>query len=783
MKSFSSIQELFEEIDSDKLSNINDRYPIRFIFLSSVQSLKEVVKAFDKHRISRVELTTFLPHGDGWLTVHEIIKALSSMDVNKDAVILPLSELVRFFDKDSFLSIFNRLSEIENVRNKKRRLYIPLVGIFERFNQEFYSFFHRKDEWAPIWQIYDETFAKNKVYIVDFKVDNLTHVDFIQSTKDWLSAWKKDDLSNLLCSSKNLSVLCKNTLPDQVFDVDEIHNIKELLAKVYRFEVPFEYVETDNPFWERLFKEALNLPSNDFSQLVKKICGVDNIASNDILRLWLGRQDTFHKWLLRNFVVSRNEWSKSYLCLTLANIDEIDDLALCSKLWLAIFESNNTLRKKSSEERRVLLKDFYEIKPQFQTTFIEDDLKARLEGIPDTNEKLSLLTDITGLERGILLNLFSRNEVTEEALRDTYQDLYYYLDNLIPDNLQRDHWLIEYFREYKMSKLKDEILPPLQSLLREKNNTQEEFYKWYYSIQSISDILLSEKVSRIFLIDAVGMEWLSYLCYLMETTCGLNVDKKYIARANLPSITECNRIPDSVYIQSFDKDIIHSDYKYPDTFIHQLSFLRDIVRKYIFISGNEKIAILSDHGTTALARLDNHLKSYDFAEASHEGRCMWLDKPEEVNDRDIILHEANGPAMPHKRYCLITLNYTSLYHRPRRETHGGGTPEEILVPVVIVSRKKISDSLSYIIDPKEIILSKRNPELLLQISPVPKEDPRLILDNKNIGKLKYDAAQDKWYIRLDKLKSGSYNMGIRIGDWHYNMKVEIKGGMQESDLL
>jgi len=105
------------------------------------------------------------------------------------------------------------------------------------------------------------------------------------------------------------------------------------------------------------------------------------------------------------------------------------------------------------------------------------------------------------------------------------------------------------------------------------------------------------------------------------------------------------------------------------------------------------------------------------------------------------------------------------------------------VPIIIAAKSAASENLAYTVYPKEIHLTKREAKLLLDINLKPKTQPELFLDNKEIGALRYDSKQNKWHIKLDKLKTGHYNMAIKIGEWQDMLTVEIKGGMRESDLL
>ena len=92
------------------------------------------------------------------------------------------------------------------------------------------------------------------------------------------------------------------------------------------------------------------------------------------------------------------------------------------------------------------------------------------------------------------------------------------------------------------------------------------------------------------------------------------------------------------------------------------------------------IAIVSDHGLTALSRLVDS-KKYT-AKASHEGRYIKLDSTDCLKDSDYIRCK-NGDDN-----FKVALTHASLNCKPVREVHGGCTPEEILVPFIVISNKK-----------------------------------------------------------------------------------------------
>ncbi|MBE0425083.1 MAG: hypothetical protein IBX72_00335 [Nitrospirae bacterium] len=124
MKILNSVEELLIEIESDKKSrsSLVSRYPARLIFLPSMNMLKDMVKTFDKLGVGKIELPDFLPHSDGWISAEDLIEIIKGLDNKKDFIILPLSEVARFYSGEDFSSLFNTISEIENKKNHRRNI-------------------------------------------------------------------------------------------------------------------------------------------------------------------------------------------------------------------------------------------------------------------------------------------------------------------------------------------------------------------------------------------------------------------------------------------------------------------------------------------------------------------------------------------------------------------------------------------------------------------------------------------------------------------------------------
>jgi hypothetical protein len=134
-------------------------------------------------------------------------------------------------------------------------------------------------------------------------------------------------------------------------------------------------------------------------------------------------------------------------------------------------------------------------------------------------------------------------------------------------------------------------------------------------------------------------------------------------------------------------------YQYPQTVCKEIEIVKDILSKILTQSAETTIAIVSDHGLTALSRLVDS-KKYA-AKASHEGRYIKLDSEETIEDTDYIRHKNRADNFK------VALTHASLNTKPVREVHGGCTPEEILVPLIVISNKKSARAVEKNVETKQ----------------------------------------------------------------------------------
>jgi len=89
---------------------------------------------------------------------------------------------------------------------------------------------------------------------------------------------------------------------------------------------------------------------------------------------------------------------------------------------------------------------------------------------------------------------------------------------------------------------------------------------------------------------------------------------------------------------------------------------------------------LSDHGFTVFAcNKFQKVHKFKFEKVRDEGRYAELDPGQKVpHDEDVVVYE--DPES--ERKFVLALRHISVSQTPKRESHGGATPEEVLVPVI-----------------------------------------------------------------------------------------------------
>jgi len=790
IENFYCLEELYSRIKQDENSKrISDkRFPVRLIFINSFKELQEIIRFLIKNcNVENREITDLLSGKNRWLTTDEIINWVKGISHN--AVIVSLSEFLRFQSKEDFYITLKSLTEIE--RQDNIRIYIPLIGLWERFEQEFWAFFYRKEEWAPVWKL-ETPSQKIIIYQINF---NLNHKDFflknfviISTSEEWLSIWKRENVKGILSLSKPLLYFYKNFLPDQAFELREISNQKEFLEEIFEIKVLIEFKDHEVEFWNELIKEVgryneKGLTIEDIFLRHFNFGSIEKLTPKEFLELYLKTISCYERWLIRHIFLALDKFKSSYLYKCFERLNELKEENLIEKLWLEIFYlPPEALTKNVFSERKEFL-NFIHKNFNFSTQFIERKLANKLDNIKSypLKKKFEYLTNITFTERKYIISELKNIDIQEiiSDLKRVYPELVYYLDwNLIKPDNEVDEWILEYFREYNYSKIRHAKSPKIEELINNKNKNKSTFSNWYYSLPKGE----TEENIKYVWVDGLGAEWFPLIVHLLNKYGNEKrkfIKKKKLIRVNLPSTTECNRYKFEK-IEDLD-NYVHNQktYKYSDDLIKEIELIEKIIKKIIEIP-HKKIGIISDHGFSFLCLKDfGNFKRLNLPNAEHEGRCMWIDRANYKDDEYFIVWNVDE-GICRGRKTLVALKHVSLNNTPYREVHGGATPEEVLVPYVIIETEK--DKIKYKIEVINSEIWITNPVVQFKIHPQPLYIPEAFLDERMLNVL-YEKENDIYRIDLRGLKVGTYTITLKIGDINYQIKVTVRGGFKERDLL
>jgi hypothetical protein len=260
-----------------------------------------------------------------------------------------------------------------------------------------------------------------------------------------------------------------------------------------------------------------------------------------------------------------------------------------------------------------------------------------------------------------------------EKLKNLYPDFVAYLSDA-----KHDSWANAYIQAYKQAKIENKYTDEIKNFIAEQNANEDTFYEWYHKFESSKELLAKEKPDKVYWIDGLGIEYLSLIQEII-TNSNFEIKKMQIAKTGIPSSTEHNRFENVKSVEDLDKFIHDNFYQYPQTICQEIDIVKDIFKKILNQTSETTIAIVSDHGLTALSRL---VDSKKYATKASHLRYIDLGKNEAIKDTDYVLHK-NG-----ENNFKVALTHASLNEKPKWEVHGGCTPEEILVPFIVISNKK-----------------------------------------------------------------------------------------------
>lgn len=402
---------------------------------------------------------------------------------------------------------------------------------------------------------------------------------------------------------------------------------------------------------------------------------------------------------------------------------------------------------------------------------------AKLNAIPVFEERLPFLSGNTKEERVCILRMVGKwlkqdaEQVrASDELKTIYPLLHAYLCAM-PDSVEPVY--NDYMADYKAYKLAN-TLPESDELFFRGIEPDALPYRYAVLNQYIKES------TAVLWIDAMGFEYLSLLLHVLGENETGSVLSAELAQASLPTETKYNEQwkQMSVPCEKLDKldKLAHKGVvDEPDYYTcieEQLTFLNkvadtvnDLLKQY------HRVIITGDHGTSRLAARFFHIRDglpapKNATVLSHGRYCSIENEPEITYD---MVKEASDAAGNH---YLVFCSYDHfiiggfaaggdednvLYG----EVHGGATPEEMIVPVVVFeSKSQLPATVKWEGQRSEAKLKRRVARAKLEFS----RDVKTL--QVKVGPVDAVCVTENgkvWSIELERIEPGQY-MPVIVAD-------------------
>jgi hypothetical protein len=764
MKQFSSYSELKQDIANDHAERgaQASRYSARVILLDDFKWYQQLVRDL-KSRI--VELSELMEHENCWFGVNQLCDIV--MNQKEDAVVVPVSEVIRFFNDARFDSFLATILLMQNPY--KIRVYIPLVGVRTRFLM-FWNTFNRKLEGPPVWSLATSSCEQQKIVVYSCKQDIVSDISTINTNKEWLEYWKTNRSTPLITKTQSLIRRWDEFMPNGCFEKDSIESSKDILVKVLFLGFNREYNKTEEAYWNKLLSvcQANDTLKKMFPvQILERLIGIANIMSFDdvsLLQRFLS-DDSYNRWLIC-VLIDQIDRNRSYLRTILTKLCKLDDYSIIHDLYFGVFDDPV---KEKIDQRRELIESLPKDYCHLVSMFIGDWFSQ----LSESAIGIRLCTRYSIEEREYIVLQIAQGKHQDE-MSHIYPELAAYLDwsNIECNGSGINDLLVRYFAEYNKAKLLNKTSENYESLFDQLNKSKDSFYQWYYKVPAMNSIDGYKMVQ----FDGVGAEWLPYILYCISQNSrkyAKEVKLYSLLRVNIPSITQVNKLSDAELIRDFDNTIIHkaTGYRYPTSLIEALELVKDMVRKHVMQSPENRICIIADHGASFMcSKSFGAINMHKDLDAQHEGR--YYSGAKNLPDNEAFFN-AGDYFVAYKHHVIST--------NVRREVHGGATPEEVLVPCVLVDIMDVYGSKrEYSVQISGGTLSYDSKFLQVSVSPNPAESPRFTF---NDVELNFKRDLNQFILDLSDFEPGKYTLHTRLDGVDYKESIEISAGYVEEDMF
>lgn len=680
-----------------------DRYPIRFILLDNFRDCSMLVDFLVS------ELHTIVESVDKWIdpdypdlmiTYTELGRCIQNYIRSRqgnDCVIAPFSELARFYDNENRKAFDALVKTIKGIQSspaayeKHQRVYVPIVGLEGKMST------FEGDTQCTIWRLHSD--AREITYRL-ILTDNQTfgirglerHYTKADNIKEWLNIWKDADKQvtpNIICSSSAIYANAHFAQPDNAFSFVRCDDAFQFMSMGLQLPLGgLGLLPTDDDNWETLASNIDISSGFSLSQFVKtwfEVLEIDDTKT--FIKLWLERPEKFDRWLLSRYYRLQKS-DTGYICNLLSRITSYTGNDLIEQIALYLNENESDMA-----ERRYCLKEAMANHVVLRDG-AQNKLTYNLEAIAAKHGMHIAIKYITGIsdkEKELIVSWLANDKIQLSQIKDIYPDLYTYQIDALGVSADIPKWLEGYVNAYKQAKLRNKYEDTdVKSMIEQINASEVTFDGWYQDFSSVRTLLNTRGDIEVFYwVDGLGIDWIPLVKQIVKERKGKGIylNEVKVARALLPTVTSVNKVdlqkllPEGVALEkSGDLDAFahQSTNYYPSSIIDEIDLVRSIIESILDKYVGKKIAIISDHGLSYLPQLASKMGIAGVT-PDHHGRIAKRTSGSWTYDKSYIRLEDGKTA--------CALRHDSLCNKvPKGQgIHGGCTPEEVLVPIFVLS--------------------------------------------------------------------------------------------------
>lgn len=787
---------LYELIEMlEKESEEDTRYPVRVIFTNSFKQYKNLVK----HLVSRADQSIALSdlefcNGSETLTDLDRLTRRLKVLQNQIVVIPAIGEYLRAAMKVEKLSAkFHSLFTLEG--HCRLRIWLPIFSAKEYFDElvgkpdlRQNNYIYYLDETEDIEPFVVNVFSINLKSIALLIEKNSTIVEGI---KNWLSEWDFQRIKtgqtlitkniNLFKPTKGIYVLNIITTPLEILYkyIKDGARLEEKDGTLEHWSKLCCFLEPDMVKVEELILKALNVITFDPFII---LCRWEQLVENNGFKQWL-----FWLW----YRLEANPES-DYISFAVSKTENFKEIPNQIELAIFLIITNKFSKKKEwLTQRQNALKI---LKNTLSNKFWE-----RFNALDDNRLKLQLLSNNTFDERVKIIEIISGMLKTGKSIddinmliKDKYKQLYDYLNPWYDFEITELKNYFAYYRKLKLENVQDSFDPLIEQL-----RLKCDLHAFDTRGKILNQIQLSTDAFYLW-IDGMGLEWVSmFITKIKELDNQIDCEVK-IGQVNTPTITEANKAWEKMGLtyKKIDKldSISHVKDKrdirsYFDIVAMQFDVIEEIAKEVVELFSTidkNTLVVTADHGLSRLAAIAFHACNSTIpprgAEVKNLGRYCLL--PNDVHVDYINTYkdkDGNLLFMSHN-------HFTSQGHAPG-EIHGGMTPEEFLVPIIILTKEEEIKNLLV----KDVGFSVQNPILTLNkynqaVIRITVEEPVNVfvgmIDNQK-GNCR-QLSECLWEIVFEGLIPKKYDLRVFPNNSYNNIITEItikRRGLEEEDLF